>query len=373
MKIFIFQNAPVPYRTPLFKKLKEHYDIMVVYGVERAGDRYWDPALGGYPHHLLRGRNFRFRGKILTYAKGLRRYLRDNDFDLYFISDDWRSVLSSYSVAKWARRREKPLIMWCGAIDTPYRRTAMISKPIMAIHHTFMKFLIRHVDVFLAYGPKTVEFYARRYRISEDRFIWGTQAAVPDASPTIPKLAEIGEIITFLSIGYLEHRKGFQDLITAAAQMTRRDFKLVIAGKGTYEARLRDMAKDDPRVEFVGYVEGEDKRRCFLAADVIVSPTYHDPWANTLNEACIYGLPIITTPAEGAEGSLAIHGLNALIVPPGDIDKLRGALEFFLENKSAIPAMGKKSKALAEKFNIGWVVENFARAVQIALRDKQDD
>jgi glycosyltransferase involved in cell wall biosynthesis len=373
MKIFIFQNSPAPFRTPLFIKLGEKFETTVVYGLKNARDRYGNAGVAGYTHDFLKGVNIALKGKTLTYARGLGRYLRDHDFDVYIINDDWRCGLSNRAIVRAARRRGRPVFLWCGEIDTPYRFKVMIPNTFRIIYNLHMRRLVKKMSAFLAYGPKTLRYYERTYRIPKEKFICGTQAVALDPDGPVPTKTTVPEVVTFLFIGYLEQRKGVHDLIRAARQLDRDDLRLIIAGKGPEEERLKNMAEGDCRIEFRGYVEGAEKRKCYREADVMVSPTYHDPWANTINEACVYGLPIITTPAEGAEGSLALDGFNARIVPPGDIDKLRGALEFFLENKSAIPAMGKKSKALGEKFNIGWVVENFARAVQIALRDKQDD
>jgi len=373
VNVLLFQNAPAPYRTPLFRKLGDRFDLTVVYGTAAAGDRFWSADTSGYRSLTLKGRNIRIKGKVLTWAKGIGRHLRDHPYDAYVISDDWRCILSSLTIARAARKRGKPVVLWCGAIDTPYRRNAMIPRPVMAVHHFLMRRMTRHVHAYLAYGPKTADFFRKRYKIPSERIVWGTQAVESDEGERIPEKEAASGRLTFFFLGYLEERKGLGDLIRAVRGMPRNDFRLVVAGKGKDEAKFKAAAAGDHRIEFPGYVEGEAKRKCLREADVMVSPTYHDPWANTINEACVYGLPIITTPAEGSEGSLALDGFNARIVPQGDIDKLRGALDFFLENKSAIPAMGKNSRSLAEKFTIGWVVENFARAVQIALRDKQDD
>jgi len=368
MKIFIFQNAPAPFRTPLFRKLQEKFEITVVYGIKSSGDRYGNPVVVGYSHHFLKGVDIKIKGKTLTYARGLGEYLKEHDFDVYIINDDWRCLMSTLTIVRSVRKRRKPVILWCGGIDTPYRRKVMIPKTFMALYNFYMKHITKDVRAFLAYGPKTVDYFCRQYNIPEEKFTWGTQAAEPEPSHPVAGKAEIPAAVIFLFIGYLEQRKGIQDLIRAINQIQRHDYKLVIAGKGKDEAQFQEIAKDNPRIEFIGYVEGLRKRHCFLEADVMVSPTYHDPWANTINEACVYGLPIITTPAEGAEGTLAIDRFNACVVPPGDIERLRAALEYCLANKSSLLSMGKNSRSLAEKFNLAWAAENFSKAVRIALR-----
>ena len=367
MRALVFQNAPAPYRTPLFRALDKKFDLMVLYAVRSTGDRLWHPEEGGYSHHYLEGLNLRLKGKTLTWARGLRPFLKEREFDVYYLSDDWRCVVSSLTLARHVRKAGKKAVLWCGGIDTPYRRRVMIPRPAMRAYVAAMGRIAARVDAFLAYGPKTIDYFQRQFGIRRELCRWGTQAAEMEPGAIVPDKKDAPSTVNFLFLGYLERRKGLQDAIRAVRRLSRFDIKLTIAGRGKDEHIFRDLAGSDPRIEFVGYVEGDAKRDCLLRADVMVSPTYHDPWANTINEACLHGLPVITTPAEGAEGTLAVDGYNAVVVPPGDVSRLAEALAFFLEHKERIAVLGRNSQSLASKFDFAWAVSNFVDAANLAL------
>lgn len=366
MKVLIFQNAPAPYRHLLFKKLSEKFDLTVVYGTQATKDRFWDVSGSEYPHAFMSGTTLKIKNKTFTYAKGLSKYLKKHTFDATIINDDLRCVLSNITLIRKTRQRRKPIILWCGSIDTPYRRNVMLRGLLGAFHKVYMKYLVKQSSAYLAYGPKTVDYFSAQFPIPRERFIWGTQAAEGEITASLRVKNTVSDIVHFLYMGYLEKRKGVRDLIEALNSLTRKDYTLRIAGKGPEETSLKRLVENNPRIKFAGYVEGEDKKRCYLDADVLVSPTYHDPWANTINEACLYGLPIITTTAEGSESFLAINRHNSVIVPPGHIEKLKAALEFFMDHKESIADMGKKSEALASKFNLDWAADNFLKIISIA-------
>ena len=339
----------------------------MVYGTQSAGDRCWHTSDKGYPFKILDGFNIKLKNKTLTIARGLKTYLKNNEFDVYIFNDDLRCVLSNISIIRSTKKKKKPLILLCGAIDTPYRWNVMLPKYARSLYDRYMKYISRHVSAYLAYGPKTVNFFQEHFKISKDKFVWGTQAATLETETESHEQKNSSDNVSFLFLGYLEPVKGVKDLIKAVQLLDREDFRLVIAGSGSEETALKEMAANHPLVQFVGYVEGEEKTKCFLEADVFVSPTHHDPWANTINEACFFGLPIITTEAEGAEGTMAIDTFNAVKVPSGDIGKLKDALEFFLDNKEQIQKMGQRSKELSTKFNLDWTADNFAKSISIVL------
>ena len=368
MNLFIFQNAPAPYRIPLLERLSKKFYLTVVYGTKSTPDRFWHMSLNNssFNQIFLEGVNIHIKNKILTYVKGLNNYLKKNIFDVYIINDDLRCILSNITILRRAKANHKPVTLWCGAIHSAYRRNNMFSKLYMLLFDMYIKFTSKYINTYLAYGPKNLKYYNQHYKIPNEKLIWGTQAIDLDKRiiPTIDR-EEIDKV-HFLYLGYLEERKGLRDLISAVNLIKDKNYKLTFAGKGKEENILKEMAKDTPNIEFIGYVENEDKIKCLNSSDVMILPTYHDPWANTINEACLYSMPIITTFAAGAEGSLAIHGLNAVVVPPGDIEKLKEAIEFFIINKDKIPEMGNQSKILADKFNFDWVVENFSKAISMA-------
>ena len=73
-------------------------------------------------------------------------------------------------------------------------------------------------------------------------------------------------------------------------------------------------------------------------ADILVFPTLCDGFGMVVTEAFACGLPVVTTMRAGA-ADLVRHRENGLIVPAGDAEALRQALEWCVGHRSELTAM----------------------------------
>jgi len=369
MKIFIFQNSPAPYRIPLFERLSKKLNIKIVFATVNAGDRFWSTIMESFKYTILDGVNINIKGKIVTIARGLYKYLKNNPFDVFIITDDLRCIISNIIVIYHAKKHKKKIILWCGEIESKFRRSKMIPGIFRYISYVYLKYLVKSSQGFLAYGPKTVENYVKNYNAPKDKFIWGTQGidtcTLEEQRTNKPQDSDNPEKeVVLLYLGYLNEGKGVENLISAVNNVRNRSYSLIIAGKGPFEGYLRSLAQNNKNIKFTGYVEGKQKMECLLKADVMISPTYHDCWANTINEACLFGLPVITTQMEGAEGSLAINNYNAIVVEPGNVSQLQNAIEYLIDNDEIRREMSCRSRELVQKFNLEWAANNFVKVIE---------
>jgi UDP-glucose:(heptosyl)LPS alpha-1,3-glucosyltransferase len=85
-------------------------------------------------------------------------------------------------------------------------------------------------------------------------------------------------------------------------------FRLVVAGRRADAAvlrRARRLGVED-RVRLAGPVD--DPRPLYAAADVLVHPTFYDPCSLVCLEALAMGLPVVTTPQNGAWEAMGMRG-----------------------------------------------------------------
>lgn len=95
----------------------------------------------------------------------------------------------------------------------------------------------------------------------------------------------------FLFVGSGWKRKGAQIAIDAFRAMDRKDCWLILAGKG--------KASRTGHSQIIQSGPVSDPTDHYLAADVFVLPTLYDPFSNACLEAAAFGLPVITTDANG--------------------------------------------------------------------------
>jgi len=113
--------------------------------------------------------------------------------------------------------------------------------------------------------------------------------------------------VLFLFVGSGWKRKGAQVLVDAFRQLDHPDTWLVLVGKG------RAKRIKHPRIHLAGPVRSP--LDWFLAADVFVMPTLYDPFSNACLEAAAYGLPVLTTDANGFSEVLDEHPAAGEVVP----------------------------------------------------------
>jgi glycosyltransferase involved in cell wall biosynthesis len=135
---------------------------------------------------------------------------------------------------------------------------------------------------------------------------------------------------TLLFVGRLVPIKGLEHLVDAIAGDP--SFELVVVGDGPSRSVLAERARvRDARVRFVGVDTGHRKTSLLRAADAFVMPSVRlasgrsEGTPTAAIEAAQVGLPIVVS-AVGGLRELVEHERSGLLVPPGDVAALRGAL-----------------------------------------------
>jgi len=156
------------------------------------------------------------------------------------------------------------------------------------------------------------------------------------ASPTQPD-ADSGLRVGYL--GSLLRHKGVDTLIRAFRLLQAPGSTLKIYGfalpSDPFGAHLRKLASQDMRVQLMGRYDQKDLPSILGQMDVLVIPsTWHETFSLVAREGLLSGTPVIASEI-GALPEVINSGQNGLLVPPGDVDALHGALH----NLSADPAL----------------------------------
>lgn len=253
-----------------------------------------------------------YNGSVARLAFGLgptrrvREWIRDHEFDVLHVHEPLAPSLSALAV--WAATG--PIV---GTFHSSMERSRML-----AAGNALAQTVLEKVR-----GRIAVSEFARR---TVETHVGGSAVLIPNGvdcsafrdqqpMPGYPKRNSL------LFLGRInEPRKGLQVLMQALPMVAAAipDVSLVVAGPGDPEKALADL---DPshraRVEFIGYVETEDKPRVLRSATVYVAPnTGGESFGIILTEAMASGIPIVASnlPAfksvlnEGAAGALFENG-----------------------------------------------------------------
>jgi phosphatidyl-myo-inositol alpha-mannosyltransferase len=160
-----------------------------------------------------------------------------------------------------------------------------------------------------------------------------------------------------LWVGRLDPQKGFPVAVRAFGKVAEAlpDVSLVVAGEGRDRPALAELPLPvRERVILLGTVDRDRLPRYHAAADVFVSAALgQESFGIVLVEAMAAGLPVVTTAIPGYV-EVVDDGVEGLLVPPGDVDALAGALRRLLEDPEAAKALGEAGRARARRY--GWGV-----------------
>jgi glycosyltransferase involved in cell wall biosynthesis len=182
-----------------------------------------------------------------------------------------------------------------------------------------------------------------------DSFSAATAECVREAA------AKIGEPY-FMYAGMLIYLKGIQDLIRAmhAVLQQHPQIKLVIAGKGVEEQKLRSLALElgiTEHVMFAGHLDQSMLADYMKNCLALILPSLTEGLPRVVIEAQMLGKPVIASQVGGIPEIIA-DGETGFLVEPQDWQALARAMLKIIENPALAERMGSAAQTrVREKFN----------------------
>ncbi|MDE4139434.1 MULTISPECIES: glycosyltransferase family 4 protein [Rhodobacterales] len=153
-----------------------------------------------------------------------------------------------------------------------------------------------------------------------------------------------------LFVGRLAAVKGLPILLDALRDLSG-DWKLTVIGDGPDRAALEAQAQG-LNVDFLGYRSQSEVAEALSNTDVFVLPSFAEGVPVVLMEAMASAVPVVATRIAGIP-ELVDHATSGLLVPPGDPQELRAALDHMLADSKARQDMGLAGRAkVSDDFNI---------------------
>lgn len=338
MKLALLTEIPAPYRIPLFNALADRLDFRALF-LSRT-----DPRHPFYEQHeeewrferrFLGGAQLRRGARWVVLSRGVLRELRRFRPDAVGVGG-WNQP-AFWQALVYCRARRIPLLVWVES-------TAQDVRPESAPLELAKRALIRGASGFFVPGRASAE-YVRSFGIPDDRIALAPNAVDAEIFGAAAVDRSGRETCTFLYAGRLDPEKGLDVLVAAFSRVPGR---LVIAGSGAEEERLRALAND--RVRFTGPLDRDELVPLYAEADVFVLPSRSEPWGMVLNEAAAAGLALVATDGVGAAHDLVEDGVNGFRVPVEDESALARALTRLADDEPFRLGAGARSRELVDRF-----------------------
>ena len=148
----------------------------------------------------------------------------------------------------------------------------------------------------------------------------------------------------FLFVGRLTRLKGLDTALRALGELKSREWTLDVIGDGPLRTELEALASElslQKRVRFHGF--RDDVERWMVSSGCLLFPSYQEGMGLVVLQALNVGLPVLASDLEPLR-PLA----SGPLVPPGDVEAWRRAIEKVLDGETASPLTGEKLTTFEE-------------------------
>jgi glycosyltransferase involved in cell wall biosynthesis len=316
------------------------------------------------------------RSADLTWLKQLRALVVAGRFDVVHFHLPYTAALGRLAVAT-VPRAERPSVVYTE--HSLWNLAAVVTKGInragigrdqslivvsQAAHDALPPVLRRRARV-IVHGVSRTQADQLTARRDEFRAEVRAELGVPD-----------GELL-LLTVANLRPEKGYDVLLDATHILAERKVpvRVVAVGGGPTEdeVRARHLALGlGDRLQLLG--QRQDVLRLMAAADIYVLASHQEGMPVTLMEATSVGLPIVATSVGGVP-QVITDGVEGLIVPPGDPERLADALQRVAADPVLRDRLGRAARDKSAMFDVTGAsreIEGIYRDITEHRRDEHD-
>lgn len=156
--------------------------------------------------------------------------------------------------------------------------------------------------------------------------------------------------VCFVTIGYIEERKGQDILIEAVRKLPESDrekaeFYLVGQDSSLMARRLKQETKGFDNITYTGMVSREQIDMLLEKADVLICPSREDPMPTVAAEAMMHGVPCILSDAAGTVEYVK-DGVDGFIFRSQDAAELSEKISWCVNHRENLPDAGMRARKI---------------------------
>jgi phosphatidylinositol alpha-mannosyltransferase len=164
-----------------------------------------------------------------------------------------------------------------------------------------------------------------------------------------------------------EERKGLAVLLDALDGLPA-DARIWVGSDGPQTAELQAKVADDPRVEWLGRLEEDEKMARLRAADVFVAPSIKgESFGIVLLEAMAAGTPVVASDLPGY-AKVGRQGKEAVLVSPGDAPALGAAITRVLGDAALASRLVECGRQRADELSMDRLADIYVEKYQRVIR-----
>jgi glycosyltransferase involved in cell wall biosynthesis len=369
MKVIIIHLTLPAYRKDFFESLNQQLkerdiDLTVIHGSSYFNKTIKSDTNPKYSTVPLVTRDYNFIGYRIVWWKGIFKKIRNIDPDMIIVH------FCPGNISLWLVQ----LYCYLFRINVGIWANGSVRKEMTGIkkklRKLFLNFFLFRAKFHICYGTKYKKELLELGIKEEKIFVAQNTINIEKIlSLSANKKYDINkEWFNILFVGALIRAKNLDLTIKAIARLIREGYKVKfnIIGQGLIIDELRSLVKSEEMEENIfvlGYISDEEIPTFFLNADVFLLTGMG---GLAINEAMAYGLPVISSVADGTIIDLLYDGKNGYYLDEEiNIENIYSTCKKALEDsRSKLAEMGIQSRQIVhEKASLNNMVSGFESAI----------
>lgn len=299
-----------------------------------------------------------------TYGRELKKVM--DEFKPNIIILHYPNPFVTHYLMKYKSRDFKLLVYWHLDITK--------QKLLKHLFHGQNLALIGRADKILGATPKHVDESAFTPQFGNKRYILPymiDESNLVITEEEIEAGKRIKEKYAGKALGFFIGRhvpyKGLTYLIKASKELGDVDMHFLVAGSGELTDSLKEEAKGDPKVEFLGRITDSERRSYLYACDIVLFPsiTRNEGFGLALAEGMYFGHPAVTFTIPGSGVNFVnLDGVTGIECPNCDYKAYAEALKNLADDNELRKKMGIAARQrVLDNFTSGSFKKNLLELV----------
>ncbi|OBZ34280.1 glycosyltransferase family 4 protein [Methanohalophilus sp. DAL1] len=234
----------------------------------------------------------------------------------------------------------------------------------------FIRKIIHYFDAYALASDRIYKYFAisENVKLRKDYFPQSAEVSVVYHPSKIEKF-ECNDYDYLFTASRLDSSKRI-NLLVEAMKYVQYDIKFKIAGTGPEEKRLKELAKGDARIEFIGYTSEEDLVNLYSNALMILYIPFDEDYGLITIEGMMSHKPILTAIDSGGSLEFVNNYDTGFAVEPNPL-KIAEKINYIIENREEAIKMGNLAYRKVEDINWNNVASQLLNDKQLIPKVKK--
>lgn len=305
-KALVFYQYLPPWRIDVFNEMAKYYDMTIVFtNANCEGFTYNRNELLGKLHNIktvFLNNGFKIGSRPIRL--GISKLIKKEKPDVIF-SHEYSPTSIMLAFNKQIKRFHYKFYI------TTSDNVAMAESS-AGLKAKARSYVLNHADGIIVYSTSVKDWYSHHFpnlKIDICPNIQNPESLLSYRKLFTPYINEyikrynLKNCNIILYTGRLVEVKGLDLLLTAFTDSEISNYKLVLVGDGNQNEKLQTQAKKlgiEDKVVFAGYYSGNALYAWYDLANYFILPSRYEPFGAVVNEALVYGCPVVVSQFIGA-------------------------------------------------------------------------